>query len=67
MADKQAKADAEAIKLAARQFTTSLSILSDLGEDYPLFREQVERLAFQNMWHESILQEVATPVAVVTA
>ena len=64
MADKQAKADAEAIKLAARQSATFLSILSDLGEDYPLFREQVERLAFQNMWHESILQEVATPVAV---
>ena len=49
MGDNQAKADAEAIKLAARQFTISLSILNDLGEDYPLFREQVERLAFQNI------------------
>ena len=59
--DAQKKGDDEAFKLAGRQLTTGLTLLSKLNDvDYALFRNQIERIAYQFSWHNSILDHTAT-------
>ena len=64
--DEQKKADDEAFKLATRQLTTGLTLLSKLVDiDYALFRNQIERIAYQFSWHDSILDHTVAASATV--